>query len=90
MTVSKYAIRFSELSRHVPALVSIVREQLRRLIEVLNYGLSLVWLKSWRQILNFSRLYRSLGGWSICGARRGRIMRLGGLEILEDLVMHVL
>ncbi|XP_070050505.1 uncharacterized protein [Nicotiana tomentosiformis] len=39
MTVSEYAIRFSELSCHAPALVSTVREQVRRFIEGLSYGL---------------------------------------------------
>ncbi|XP_070040789.1 uncharacterized protein [Nicotiana tomentosiformis] len=35
--MSEYAVRFSELSRHAPILVSIVREQVRRFIEGLNY-----------------------------------------------------
>ncbi|XP_070057061.1 uncharacterized protein [Nicotiana tomentosiformis] len=39
MTVSKYAVRFSELSRHAPALVSIFRERVCRFIEGLNYGI---------------------------------------------------
>ncbi|XP_070045647.1 uncharacterized protein [Nicotiana tomentosiformis] len=39
MTVSKYAIRFSELSRHAPTLVSTVRERVRRFIERLNHGI---------------------------------------------------
>ncbi|XP_070034947.1 uncharacterized protein [Nicotiana tomentosiformis] len=38
MTVSEYAIRFSELSRHAPTLVPIVRERVRRFIEGLIYG----------------------------------------------------
>ncbi|XP_070054322.1 uncharacterized protein [Nicotiana tomentosiformis] len=39
MTVSEYAIRFSELSRHVLALVSKVKERVCRFIERLNYVL---------------------------------------------------
>ncbi|XP_070046557.1 uncharacterized protein [Nicotiana tomentosiformis] len=36
MTVSEYAVRFSELSRHAPALVSTIRERVHRFIEGLN------------------------------------------------------
>nr|XP_016439407.1 PREDICTED: uncharacterized protein LOC107765294 [Nicotiana tabacum] len=39
ISVSKYAIRFSELSRHAPALVATVRDRVRRFIERLNYAL---------------------------------------------------
>ncbi|XP_070056170.1 uncharacterized protein [Nicotiana tomentosiformis] len=39
MTVSEYALRFSELSIHAPALVPTVRERLRRFIKGLNYGI---------------------------------------------------
>ncbi|XP_070039275.1 uncharacterized protein [Nicotiana tomentosiformis] len=41
MTVSEYAVRFSDLSRHTPALVSIVRERVRRFIEGLNPSIKL-------------------------------------------------
>ncbi|XP_070050555.1 uncharacterized protein [Nicotiana tomentosiformis] len=37
--MSQYAVRFSELSRHAPALISTVRERVRRFIEGLNYGI---------------------------------------------------
>ncbi|XP_070032502.1 uncharacterized protein [Nicotiana tomentosiformis] len=40
MLVSEYAIRFSELSRYAPTLVSTVRERVRRFIEGLNYGVT--------------------------------------------------
>ncbi|XP_070025848.1 uncharacterized protein [Nicotiana sylvestris] len=36
MTVSKYAIRYTRLDRHAPALVAIVRERVRRFIEGLT------------------------------------------------------
>ncbi|XP_070057880.1 uncharacterized protein [Nicotiana tomentosiformis] len=36
MTVSEYAVRFSDLSRHEPALVATVRERVRRYIEGLH------------------------------------------------------
>ncbi|XP_070042728.1 uncharacterized protein [Nicotiana tomentosiformis] len=36
MTVSEYAIRFTELARHAPALVSTVRERVHRFIEGLH------------------------------------------------------
>nr|XP_033515650.1 uncharacterized protein LOC117280097 [Nicotiana tomentosiformis] len=39
MTVSECSIKFSELSRHVPTLVSTVRERVRRFIEGINYGI---------------------------------------------------
>ncbi|XP_070036299.1 uncharacterized protein [Nicotiana tomentosiformis] len=39
MTVSEYAVSFSELSKYSPALVSTVRERVRRFIERLNYGI---------------------------------------------------
>ncbi|XP_070046691.1 uncharacterized protein [Nicotiana tomentosiformis] len=39
MTLSKYAIRFSDLSRHTPTLVSLVREWVHRFIEGLIYGI---------------------------------------------------
>ncbi|XP_070041234.1 uncharacterized protein [Nicotiana tomentosiformis] len=39
MTVSDYAIRFSELALHAPTLVHTVRERVRRFIEGLGYNL---------------------------------------------------
>ncbi|XP_070032662.1 uncharacterized protein [Nicotiana tomentosiformis] len=39
MTVSEYAVMFSELSRHAPTLVSKVRERVSRFIEGLNHAL---------------------------------------------------
>ncbi|XP_070042667.1 uncharacterized protein [Nicotiana tomentosiformis] len=39
MKVSEYAIRFSGLSHHALALVSTVRDQVRRFIDGLNYDL---------------------------------------------------
>lgn len=36
MTVSEYAVHFSELDRHAPALVATVRERVRRFIEGLH------------------------------------------------------
>nr|XP_009791299.1 PREDICTED: uncharacterized protein LOC104238598 [Nicotiana sylvestris] len=41
MTVSEYAVRFSDLARHAPALVSIVRERVRRFIEGLHPSTSI-------------------------------------------------
>ncbi|XP_070032468.1 uncharacterized protein [Nicotiana tomentosiformis] len=45
ISVAEYAIRFSELSRHALALVSTIRERVRRFIEGLSYGLrsSMAW-----------------------------------------------
>ncbi|XP_070049563.1 uncharacterized protein [Nicotiana tomentosiformis] len=39
MTMSEYAVRFSELARHAPALVATVRERVRRFIEVLHLSI---------------------------------------------------
>ncbi|XP_070049097.1 uncharacterized protein [Nicotiana tomentosiformis] len=39
MTVSKHVVRFNELSRHAPALVSTIKERVRRFIEGLNPGI---------------------------------------------------
>ncbi|XP_070056741.1 uncharacterized protein [Nicotiana tomentosiformis] len=39
MTISEYDVRFSELSRYAPSLVSTVRERVRRFIEGLNHGI---------------------------------------------------
>ncbi|XP_070032067.1 uncharacterized protein [Nicotiana tomentosiformis] len=39
MSVSEYALRFSNLSRHTPTLVSTVMERVHRLVEGLNYGI---------------------------------------------------
>ncbi|XP_070054541.1 uncharacterized protein [Nicotiana tomentosiformis] len=36
MSVSEYAVRFSELARHAPALDATVRERVRRFIEGLH------------------------------------------------------
>ncbi|XP_070050621.1 uncharacterized protein [Nicotiana tomentosiformis] len=41
-SVSEYAIKFSELSRHAPTLVSTIRERIRRFIEGLSYGLRFI------------------------------------------------
>lgn len=41
MTVSKYAIRFSELARHAPILVPTIRERVRRFIEGLDYDIKI-------------------------------------------------
>ncbi|XP_070039881.1 uncharacterized protein [Nicotiana tomentosiformis] len=39
MSVSEYAVRFSDLSRHAPALVSIVRERVCRFFEGLSHDI---------------------------------------------------
>ncbi|XP_070057570.1 uncharacterized protein [Nicotiana tomentosiformis] len=39
MSVSEYAVRFSDLARHAPALVSTVRELVRRFIEGLRHDI---------------------------------------------------
>ncbi|XP_070031905.1 uncharacterized protein [Nicotiana tomentosiformis] len=39
MTVTEYCIRFNELSRHAPTLVSTIKEGVRRFIERISYGL---------------------------------------------------
>ncbi|XP_070042756.1 uncharacterized protein [Nicotiana tomentosiformis] len=39
MTISDYAVRFSDLFRHAPAFVATVREGVRRFIERLNPGI---------------------------------------------------
>ncbi|XP_070035020.1 uncharacterized protein [Nicotiana tomentosiformis] len=39
MSVSEYAVRFSDLSRHASALVSTVRERVHKFIEGLSYGI---------------------------------------------------
>ncbi|XP_070057832.1 uncharacterized protein [Nicotiana tomentosiformis] len=39
ITMSEYAVRFTQLSRHALASVSTVRERVRRFIEGLNYGI---------------------------------------------------
>ncbi|XP_070040266.1 uncharacterized protein [Nicotiana tomentosiformis] len=45
MTVSEYAVRFSELARHAPALVAAVRERICRFIEGLHPSIqtSMAW-----------------------------------------------
>ncbi|XP_070036493.1 uncharacterized protein [Nicotiana tomentosiformis] len=45
MSVSEYAVRFSDLARHAPHLVSTVRERVRRFIKGLRHDIqfSLVW-----------------------------------------------
>nr|XP_009791984.1 PREDICTED: uncharacterized protein LOC104239140 [Nicotiana sylvestris] len=45
MTMSEYAIRFSELSRHVFTLVSTVRERVCRFIERFSYGLRFIMVR---------------------------------------------
>ncbi|XP_070056718.1 uncharacterized protein [Nicotiana tomentosiformis] len=39
MSVSEYAVRFSDLSRHTSTLVSTVREQVRRFIEGISHDI---------------------------------------------------
>ncbi|XP_070052382.1 uncharacterized protein [Nicotiana tomentosiformis] len=41
MTMSKYAIRFNELTRHAPILVPTVRERVSRFIEGLDYDIKI-------------------------------------------------
>ncbi|XP_070045038.1 uncharacterized protein [Nicotiana tomentosiformis] len=41
MTISEYAIRFSELARHAPILVPIVREWVCRFIEGIDYDIKI-------------------------------------------------
>ncbi|XP_070057249.1 uncharacterized protein [Nicotiana tomentosiformis] len=41
MSVSEYAVRFSDLSRNAPTLVSTVREGVRSFVEGLSYGIRL-------------------------------------------------
>ncbi|XP_070056800.1 uncharacterized protein [Nicotiana tomentosiformis] len=41
MTVSEYAIRFSELARHAPILVPTIRERVHRFIKGLGYDIKI-------------------------------------------------
>ncbi|XP_070036074.1 uncharacterized protein [Nicotiana tomentosiformis] len=41
MTVSEYAIRFSELAHHAPVLVPTIKERVRRFIEGLDYDIKI-------------------------------------------------
>ncbi|XP_070036924.1 uncharacterized protein [Nicotiana tomentosiformis] len=73
ISVSEYAIRFSELCLHAPAFVSTGRERVRRFIEGLDYGLRF----SMARELEMDTLYQQVVeiAWRLEGMR--------GLEI-ED------
>ncbi|XP_070057888.1 uncharacterized protein [Nicotiana tomentosiformis] len=61
MTVLEYAVRFSDLTRHAPALVATVRERVRRFIEGLHPSIRLSVARelemdiSYQQVLSIPR-----------------------------------
>ncbi|XP_070039641.1 uncharacterized protein [Nicotiana tomentosiformis] len=68
MLVSEYAIRFSELSQHAPALVSTVKERVRRFIEGLNYGIRFSMAREletdapFQQVVEIARRFEGMQG----------------------------
>nr|XP_009770328.1 PREDICTED: uncharacterized protein LOC104221044 [Nicotiana sylvestris] len=68
MTVLEYAIRFSELSRHAPTLVPIVKERVRRFIEGISYDLKFCMARElqtdtpFQQVVDISRMLECIRG----------------------------
>nr|XP_033514117.1 uncharacterized protein LOC117278772 [Nicotiana tomentosiformis] len=62
MSVSDYAMRFTELSRHAPSLVFTDRGRVNRLIEGLAYSLRFRMARELETETAFHRLWRLLGG----------------------------
>ncbi|XP_070035168.1 uncharacterized protein [Nicotiana tomentosiformis] len=66
MIVSKYAIRFSDLARHTPAFVVIVRERVRRFIQGLHPGIRFNMARelemdiAYQQIVSISRRLKGM------------------------------
>ncbi|XP_070043094.1 uncharacterized protein [Nicotiana tomentosiformis] len=56
MTVSEYAIRFSELTRHAPILVPSIRVQVRRFIERLDYDIKICMDRELQIAASFQRV----------------------------------
>ncbi|XP_070034728.1 uncharacterized protein [Nicotiana tomentosiformis] len=60
MTVSEYAVRLSDLARHAPALVAIVRERVRRFIEGIHPSIRISMVReletdiSYQQVVSIS------------------------------------
>ncbi|XP_070035731.1 uncharacterized protein [Nicotiana tomentosiformis] len=61
MSLSEYAVRFSDLARHAPALVATVRERVRRFIEGFRYDIRFSMAReiesdvSFQQVLGIAR-----------------------------------
>ncbi|XP_070046929.1 uncharacterized protein [Nicotiana tomentosiformis] len=69
MSVSEYAFRFSDLSRHTPALVATVRERVCRFIEGLNQSIRYSMdreLESYTPYQKVVEIARSLDGMRDC------------------------
>ncbi|XP_070046280.1 uncharacterized protein [Nicotiana tomentosiformis] len=69
MTVSKYAVRFSDLAQHAPALVAIVRERVRRFIKGLHPSIRLNMAQelemeiSYQQVMSIARRLEGMLAW---------------------------
>ncbi|XP_070035673.1 uncharacterized protein [Nicotiana tomentosiformis] len=66
MTVSKYAVHFSDLARHAPALVSTVRETVRQFIEGLHPSIRISMARelemdiSYQQVVSIARILEGM------------------------------
>ncbi|XP_070049678.1 uncharacterized protein [Nicotiana tomentosiformis] len=56
MLVSEYAIRFSDLARHAPALVALVRERVRRFIEGLKHDIRIRMAQEMESDISFQQV----------------------------------
>ncbi|XP_070054265.1 uncharacterized protein [Nicotiana tomentosiformis] len=69
MTMSKYAVCFSELARHAPALVATARERVRRFIEGLHPSIGTSMAReldmdiSYKQVVSIARRVEGMLAW---------------------------
>ncbi|XP_070054807.1 uncharacterized protein [Nicotiana tomentosiformis] len=81
MSVLEYVVRFSDLSRHAPTLVSTIRERVCRFIEGLNYGIRFSMAQEleidnpYQHVVEIARRLESMG------AVKERTGRPKGLEV---------
>ncbi|XP_070056773.1 uncharacterized protein [Nicotiana tomentosiformis] len=65
--MSEYAVRFSELSKHAPALISTVRERVHRFIEGLNYYIRFSRAREtntlYKQVVDITQRLEGMRGW---------------------------
>ncbi|XP_070036009.1 uncharacterized protein [Nicotiana tomentosiformis] len=69
MTISEYAVRFSDLARHAPTLVTTVRERVHRFIEGLNPSIRLSMARelemdvAYQQVVGIARMFEGMLSW---------------------------
>ncbi|XP_070035970.1 uncharacterized protein [Nicotiana tomentosiformis] len=88
VTVSEYAIRFSELAHHVPILVLTIRERVSRFIEGLDYDIKICMARElqtdapFQQVVEIPRKIEGVLGEERESKEAKKVSRYGGFSLL--------